>query len=212
MAPLEPQEKGFALADWHLKSCAACGLHSRWQLCCLTDVAYPLRVIRCLPGVVSKRLGLLLSSLSLCLRFGSVTQFPPALDLYRFAIACRGGFAGARRVDCTIGRKWFDYAPAVRTTENACTVDRRKLGCTSARSAERQRMLGAEANRLAKLTRLRRTQAVAFRRHKGCSSLGLPIKRLSFGRSHRPFSFSGKKMGGVVLPPAGGISQPHRCG
>ncbi len=78
MAPLEPQEKGFALADWHLKSCAACG-------------------IRCLPGVVSKRLGLLLSSLSLCLRFGSLTQFPPTLDLYRFAIACRGGFAGARR-------------------------------------------------------------------------------------------------------------------
>ena len=78
MTPLEPQEKGFALADWHLKSCAACG-------------------IRCLPGVVSKRLGLLLSSLSLCLRFGSLTQFPPTLDLYRFAIACRGGFAGARR-------------------------------------------------------------------------------------------------------------------
>ena len=78
MAPLEPQEKGFALADWHLKSCAACG-------------------IRCLLGVVSKRLGLLLSSLSLCLRFGSLTQFPPTLDLYRFAIACRGGFAGARR-------------------------------------------------------------------------------------------------------------------
>ena len=79
MAPLEPQEKGFALADWHLKSCAACG------------------GIRCLLGVVSKRLGLLLSSLSLCLRFGSLTQFPPTLDLYRFAIACRGGFAGARR-------------------------------------------------------------------------------------------------------------------
>ena len=31
------------------------------------------------------------------------------------------------------------------------------------------------------------------------------VKRLSFGRSHRPFSFSGKKMGGVVLPSAGGI-------
>ena len=25
------------------------------------------------------------------------------------------------------------------------------------------------------------------------------VKRLSFGRSHRPFSFSGKKMGGVIL-------------
>ena len=60
MAPLEPQEKGFALADWHLKSCAACG-------------------IRCLPGVVSKRLGLLLSSLSLCLRFVSLTQLRSTL-------------------------------------------------------------------------------------------------------------------------------------
>ena len=109
--------------------------------------------------------------------------------------------------------------------------DRRELLRTSTRWAERhpqgvcrirkasepptaaqQRVVEAEANRLAMLTRLRRTQAVAFRRHKGCSSLGLPIKRLSFGRSHRPFSFSGKKMGGVVSPPAGGISQPHRCG
>ena len=187
MAPLEPQEKGFALADWHLKSCAACGLHSRWQLCCLTDVAYPLRVIRCLPGVVSKRLGLLLSSLSLCLRFGSLTQFPPTLDLYRFAIACRGGFAGARRVDCTIGRKWFDYAPAVRTTENACTVDRRKLGCTSARSAERQRMLGAEANRLAKP--MAASAAMPPRRHfhsAGAALLQAPSCRCE------PFSWGSK--------------------
>ena len=48
-------------------------------------------------NLIQTRLGLLLSSLSLCLRFGSLTQFPPTLDLYRFAIACRGGFAGARR-------------------------------------------------------------------------------------------------------------------
>ena len=53
--PLYPQEKGTrglpprprTLAVCGSKSCAACGLHSRWQLCCLTDVAYPLRVIRC---------------------------------------------------------------------------------------------------------------------------------------------------------------------
>ena len=99
-------------------------------------------------------------------------------------------------------------------------IGRRRLGCTCARSAEQhpqgvyrirkaaklptaaqQRVVEAEANRLAKLTRLRRTQAVAFRRHKGCSSLGLPIKRLSFGRSHRPFSFLGKKMGGWSCRP-----------
>ena len=53
--PYTPQEKGTrglpprprTLAVSILKSCSACGLHSRWQLCCLTDVAYPLRVIRC---------------------------------------------------------------------------------------------------------------------------------------------------------------------
>ena len=53
--PYPPQEKGTrglpprprTLAVSILKSCSACGLHSRWQLCCLTDVAYPLRVIRC---------------------------------------------------------------------------------------------------------------------------------------------------------------------
>ena len=50
LTPPRERTRGLAprprtLADRHLKSCAACGLHSRWQLCCLTDVAYPLRVI-----------------------------------------------------------------------------------------------------------------------------------------------------------------------
>ena len=149
MAPLEPQEKGFALADWHLKSCAACGLHSRWQLCCLTDVAYPLRVIRCLPGVVSKRLGLLLSSLSLCLRFGSLTQFPPALDLYRFAIACRGGFAGARR-----STHYQDdmHCQMIRLHQN-------KMSRAAADDRSRP-------NRIAMLTRLRRAQGSAIGKHR----------------------------------------------
>ena len=54
MPPLEPQEKGEGcsprpptLPDWSSKGCTRCALHSRWQLCCLTDVAYPLRVIGC---------------------------------------------------------------------------------------------------------------------------------------------------------------------
>ena len=41
--PLDPR----TLAVFILKNCTRCALHSRWQLCCLTDVAYPLRVIRC---------------------------------------------------------------------------------------------------------------------------------------------------------------------
>ena len=162
MAPLEPQEKGFALADWHLKSCAACGLHSRWQLCCLTDVAYPLRVIRCLPGVVSKRLGLLLSSLSLCLRFGSLTQFPPTLDLYRFAIACRGGFAGARR-----STHYQDdmHCQMIRLHQN-------KMSRAAADDRSRP-------NRIAMLTRLRRAQGSAIGKHRTSSSCSLAMKIFS---------------------------------
>ena len=79
------------------KSCGACRLHSRWQLCCLTDVAYPLRVIRCLPGVGAIRLGMLLSSLPPCLRVATLTQFAPTSDLCKLAFACQGGIADARR-------------------------------------------------------------------------------------------------------------------
>ena len=143
MAPLEPQEKGFALADWHLKSCAACG-------------------IRCLPGVVSKRLGLLLSSLSLCLRFGSLTQFPPALDLYRFAIACRGGFAGARR-----STHYQDdmHCQMIRLYQN-------KISRAAADDRSRP-------NRIAMLTRLRRAQGSAIGKHRTSSSCSLAMKIFS---------------------------------
>ena len=144
MAPLEPQEKGFALADWHLKSCAACG------------------GIRCLPGVVSKRLGLLLSSLSLCLRFGSLTQFPPTLDLYRFAIACRGGFAGARR-----STHYQDdmHCQMIRLHQN-------KMSRAAADDRSRP-------NRIAMLTRLRRAQGSAIGKHRTSSSCSLAMKIFS---------------------------------
>ena len=114
-----------------LKRCSACRLHSCWQLCCLTDVAYPLRVIRCLPRVGAIRLGLLLSSLPLCLRIAPLTQSPPTLDLCSLAFACQGGIADARR--------------------DICAIDSRRLGCTCTRSAERQRIIEAEANRFAAL-------------------------------------------------------------
>ena len=52
--PLNPPEKGKGrplrpptLPVWCLNNYTRCALHSRWQLCCLTDVAYPLRVIGC---------------------------------------------------------------------------------------------------------------------------------------------------------------------
>ena len=77
------------------------------------------------------------------------------------------------------------------------TGDKRKLVCTSTRWAERQRVVEAEANRIAMLTRLRRAQAFSFQRHKGYSSSRLPIKRLSFGRA-TPVFFLGKENGGRI--------------
>ena len=70
------------------------------------------------------------------------------------------------------------------------TGGRGKLARTATRSAERQRIVGAEANRLAMLTRQRRAQAFSFRRHKGHSSPRLPIKSLSLGVPKGPFSFA----------------------
>ena len=47
----------------------------------------------CLPSSVSKRLNYLLSSLSLCLRFATLTQFPPTSDFRCFVFACQGSIA-----------------------------------------------------------------------------------------------------------------------
>ena len=82
---------------------------------------------------------------------------------------------------------------------------RRKLVCTSTRSAERQRIIEAEANRLAVLTRLCRAQAFPLRRPKSHSSPELPIKAflLGFQRGH---SLLRKRMAPLPLPPVGGIS------
>ena len=169
MAPLEPQEKGFALADWHLKSCAACG-------------------IRCLPGVVSKRLGLLLSSLSLCLRFGSLTQFPPTLDLYRFAIACRGGFAGARR-----STHYQDdmHCQMIRLHQN-------KMSRAAADDRSRP-------NRIAMLTRLRRAQGSAIGKHRTSSSCSLAMKNFLWEGVREGCLFSKKRHPSL-------IRVPTRCG
>ena len=60
-----------ALAVGRLKDCLRCA-------------------IRCLLSDVSIRFELLLSSLPLCLRFGSLMQFPPTLDVISPASACQG--------------------------------------------------------------------------------------------------------------------------
>ena len=61
------------------------------------------------------------------------------------------------------------------------TGSRRELLRTSTRWAERQRMIGAEANRIAVPTRLCRAQASPFRRHRSHSSPRLPINPFLLG-------------------------------
>ena len=94
------------------------------------------------------------------------------------------------------------------------TGSRRKLGCTSTRWAERhpqgvcrirkaaepptaaqQRMIGAEANRLAVLTRQRRAMGSAIGKHCSSSSCSLAMGNAFLLDGRRPFSFLGKKMG-----------------
>ena len=72
--PFEPPRERFTLPAFGLKNCTACG-------------------IGCLPWDGSTRLGLLLSSLSLCLRFVTLTQSPSTLNFINLAFSCQGGFA-----------------------------------------------------------------------------------------------------------------------
>ena len=94
---LPPRPRTLAVSI--LKSCSACGLHSRWQLCCLTDVAYPLRVIGC--GVhgfaMNPCISLLLSTAPYC-REARVT-------FARRQTACGMRHCCARRIVETGGRR-----------------------------------------------------------------------------------------------------------
>ena len=92
------------------------------------------------------------------------------------------------------------------------TGSRRKLGCTSTRWAERQRMIEAEASRIAMLTRQRRAhgstigQALQFLELLACNE-----KRLSFGRA-TPVFFLGKENGGrITCSACGAAISPQRC-
>ena len=69
-------------------------------------------------------------------------------------------------------------------------LGRRRLVCTSTRLAERQRMIEAEANRLAVLTRQRRAMDSAIGKHCSSSSCSLAMaKPFSWGIKRGPFSF-----------------------
>ena len=101
------------------------------------------------------------------------------------AAQCRCGVHGfAMNPYCSLPLATAPYYRGARVTfarrQTACemrhccarriveTGGRRKLGCTSTRWAERQRIIEAEANRIAMLTRQRRAQGSAIGKH--CSS------------------------------------------
>ena len=87
MAPLDPQEKGSYIANEQLEELRR----------------LPNRV----PAIfVAIRFDFLLSSLSLCLRFVTLTQFPSTTDFHCFVFVCRGGLAGTRcNMEADGGRK-----------------------------------------------------------------------------------------------------------
>ena len=132
----------------------------------------------CLPRFVSKRLGLHLSSLSLCLRFGSLTQFPSTTDFCCSSIACQGGIAFLAAI----------FAPSVDVDYTAPKQNSR-AAADNRRRGKSYSYTNAAFPRAGSSNR----QAPHF-----FELLALNGKRLSFGRSHRPFSFLGKKMGGVM--------------
>ena len=86
-----PQEKGFDIASEQLEELRR----------------LPNRV----PAIfVAIRFDFLLSSLSLCLRVGGLTQFPSTLDFINSVVACQGGIA---------------VLAAVRITKMICIADSR---------------------------------------------------------------------------------------
>ena len=99
------------------------------------------------------------------------------VTLLRRQTACRMRHCCARRIDECLGR--------------------RRLVCTSTRLAERQRMIEAEANRLAMLTRLRRARGTftsetseLFKPETAnlSLSLGVPKGIFSFAKENIPFA------------------------
>ena len=119
--------------------------------------------------------------------------------------ACGMRHCFARRIEQCLGRRKLVSTStrwAERHPQGVCRIRKAAEPPTAAQ----QRMIEAAANRIA-------TPNAATPRYGQCNRQALQLfellacngKRLSFGRSHRPFSFSGKKMGGVILPPAGGI-------
>ena len=104
----------------------------------------------------------------------------------------------ARRIDeCPVRRELLRTSTrsAERYPQGVCRIRKAAEPPTAAQ----QRMIEAEANRLAVLTRQRRAQAVPFRRHKSRSSPKLPIKAFLLG-FQRGYSLLRKRISPLPAP------------
>ena len=82
------------------------------------------------------------------------------------------------------------------------TGGRQKLGCTSTRLAERQRMIGAEANRIAMLNAASPRAGSAIGKHCSSSSCSLAMKAFLLG-FQRGYSLSQKRIPPLEPPEKG---------
>ena len=197
MAPLNPQENARGpcpltppLQASSSKNCGACR-------------------IECLPGVGAKRLGLLLSSLPLCLRFATLTQFPSTSDLCGLTFACQGGIADARRQKHAV-------IPVYHRTYQCGERSKAAFRTQSAAVLPSHAPHDSKA-RLQDVTNRRRFMA------KPCTPHPIAQRVQSFELQaanvkaflldgHRPFSFPGKKMGGASVQRLRRCKSPrHQC-
>ena len=131
----------------------------------------------CLPSSVSKRLDYLLSSLSLCLRFATLTQFPPTSDFRCFVFACQGSIASLAAI----------FAPSVDGDYTAPEQDSRAAADDRSRGKSYS-SFNAATPRYGQCNR----QAPHL-----FELLARNGKRLSFGRA-TPVFFLGKENGGRI--------------
>ena len=144
---------------------------------------------RCQPSSVSKRLDYLLSSLSLCLRFATLTQFPPTSDFRCFVFACQGSIASLAAI----------FAPSVDSDYTAPEQDSRAAADDRSRGKSYS-SFNAATPRYGQCNR----QAPHL-----FELLARNGKRLSFGRA-TPVFFLGKENGGRIRAAPAALLFPRR--
>ena len=134
---------------------------------------------------VAIRFDFLLSSLSLCLRFGSLKQSPSTSDFIDFAIACRGGFAGARRST--------HYRNSMRCRWQVIRLHQNKISRAAADN-------GSTPNRIAELNAAAPRAGSAIGKRRNSSSCSPAMENLSLGGSKGGYSLSRKRVSPFKSP------------